>query len=450
MSVINQVASAVTGEVGDTYLLALARELATQLEAEACLISDPEGEVVAQWPLTYEVRPQYDQRAKAGPIVLLEPRQALDDEDRELLQILATRARLEVERRAHDRALARLVDAADEERRRIGRDLHDGVQQRLIVLGQRLDLARRALASGDVETADAMVAEARGHATDAGYDLRELARGLHPVGLTERGLEGALKLLAGRSPLPLRLAALPTRRLPDAVELTVFYLVSEALANAIQHAEASELRVEIVQRGRTLHAVVSDDGVGGADADAGTGLRGLGDRVVALGGRLRIESPRGRGTRLTATIPLTPWRDARDPFLEFGHEGDGGAGERSIARVLSGAKTATVSLAREWELEGGPPRIGQTLPILDHRGNKRGEVVVTRVAVLPFADIDDSVMAAESAGEASVEEWRGRYWSFYEGCREEIATLLGEPDWRLTEAEPMVVTFFRLAESGDG
>jgi uncharacterized protein YhfF len=188
--------------------------------------------------------------------------------------------------------------------------------------------------------------------------------------------------------------------------------------------------------------------VGGADADAGTGLRGLGDRVTALSGRLEIDSPPGGGTRLHATIPLAPWRDARDPFLEFGHEGDGGAGERRIAEVLAGTRTATVSLAREWELEGGPPRIGQRLPVLDHRGNRRGAVVVTRVSVLPFGEIDDTVMEAENTGERTVEEWRNAYAEFYEGCREEIATLIGEPGWRLTDAEPMVVTFFRVSENG--
>jgi signal transduction histidine kinase/uncharacterized protein YhfF len=448
MTLLNQVALAISGEVGDAYLLALAEELAQNMGAEACLVCDEDNEVVARWPVVQEPNLDAVAALTIGPIVLVGAQRDLEPPEREQLEILAKRAALELERRRHDRALARLVEAADEERRRIGRDLHDSVQQRLIVLGQRRDLARRALASGDTERADEMVAEARAHAADAGTELRDMARGLFPVGLSERGLEGALRLLARRSPLPMHLDALPARRLPDAVELTVYYLVSEALANAVQHAEATEMHVEIVQRGPSLHAEVSDDGVGGADADAGTGLRGLGDRVTALSGRLEIDSPAGGGTRLHATIPLAPWRDARDPFLEFGHEGDGGAGERRIAEVLSGTRTATVSLAREWELEGGPPRIGQRLPVLDHRGNRRGAVVVTRVSVLPFGDIDDTVMEAENTGEASVVEWRRAYSEFYEGCREEIATLIGEPGWQLTDEEPMVVTFFRVSENG--
>lgn len=444
MTLLNQVALAISGEVGDTYLVALARELARALEAEACQLCDEDGDVVAQWPVSYDGAGEGKSTLRFGPIVIVEPARELRAPEEEQVEIFATRAGLELERRRHDRALARLVDAADEERRRIGRDLHDGIQQRLIVLGQRLDLARRALAGGDVEKADTMVAEARAHAADAGHELRDMARGLFPVGLTERGLEGALRLLAGRAPLPMKLDALPARRLPDAVELTMYYLVSEALANTVEHAQASEMHVSIVQRGPSLHAEVADDGIGGADADDGTGLRGLGDRVTALGGRLEVDSPPGKGTRLTATIPLTPWRDAREPFLEFGHEGDGGAGERRIEGVLSGTRTATVSLAREWDLEGGPPRIGQRLPVLDHRGNRRGEVVVTRVSVLPFAEIDDAIMEAESTGERSVDEWRAEYEKFYEGCREEIATLIGEPGWRLTPQEPMVVTFFRV------
>jgi uncharacterized protein YhfF len=199
-----------------------------------------------------------------------------------------------------------------------------------------------------------------------------------------------------------------------------------------------------------LRAEISDDGVGGADADEGTGLRSLGDRVTALSGRLRIESPPGQGTRLIATIPLAPWRDAREPFLEFGHEGDGGAGEQRIEEVLAGTRRATVSLAREWDLEGGPPRIGRRLPVLDHRGNRRGEVVVTRVSVLPFGDVDKTVVEAESTGGRTVEEWRQQYVTFYEGCREEVAELIGEPDWQLTDEEPMVVTWFRLPDDEGG
>jgi uncharacterized protein YhfF len=103
-----------------------------------------------------------------------------------------------------------------------------------------------------------------------------------------------------------------------------------------------------------------------------------------------------------------------------------------------------VSLASEWALEGGAPSIGQTLPIMDHRGVRRGTVQVTRVAVLPFSLIDEEIVLAESAGTRTVEEWRETQWRFYEGCRDEIAVLLGEPGWRLTEDEPTVITWFKL------
>ena len=185
------------------------------------------------------------------------------------------------------------------------------------------------------------------------------------------------------------------------VEATVWFLVSEALSNALKHADATDLRVDIVQHGRTLVVEVVDDGTGGARADEGTGLLGLQARVESLGGRLLIDSPPGDGTRLAATIPLAPWRTARDPFLEFGHAGDGGRGRTKIEEVLSGARTRAVSLAREWELEGGPPRIGQRLPVFDHTGRKYGIVEVVRVALVPFGDVDPETID----GEPGIHDW---------------------------------------------
>ena len=369
------------------------------------------------------------------------------------IKIFAARAGAEVHRRRQEATLRerdvevveariRVVAAADEERRRIGRDLHDGVQQRIVALTQRLDLARRRLA--DPLHADELLAEARELAATTGIELRELARGLHPAGLSERGLEGALALLGRRSAVPLRVLELPERRLPDAVETTVYYVVSEALSNAGKYAGASEVCVRVLQDHRLLRVEVSDDGSGGASAGAGSGLDGLADRIGALGGVLEIDSPPGRGTRLLAEIPLAPWRDAREPFLEMGHEGDDGLGEQLIAAVTEGRKTATVGIAREWDLEGGPPRIGQRLKVMDHRGNQRCTVEVTRVTVVPFCAIDEEAVAAETAGGATVEEWRERHWRFYESCRDEIAVLIGEPGWRLTNDEPMVITHFRV------
>jgi signal transduction histidine kinase/uncharacterized protein YhfF len=386
--------------------------------------------------------------------VLSRARLDAGEEEIAVLRIFAARAAAELERRRHEAALrareaevtasrTRLLHAADEERRRIGRDLHDGAQQRLVVLGQCLDLALRS-AERSPEEAARLIASAHEHATLAGQELRALARGLHPAGLSAHGLASALRSLGLNSPVPLRIDAIPEQRLPDPVEVTVYYLVAEALSNAVKHAGATEVRVDLQRRGPVLHAEISDDGIGGATAGDGSGLPGLVDRLEALGGRLEVQSAPGAGTRLHASIPLAPWRDGREPFIEFGYEGDGGAGERSIAQIVDGSKTVSVSLAREWDLEGGPPRIGQRIPITDHNGRRRAMVEVTRVAVLPFGQIDAAVVSAESAGAVSLEEWMASHRAFYAGCRDEVALLLGEPGWRLTDAEPMVVTSFRL------
>jgi uncharacterized protein YhfF len=163
--------------------------------------------------------------------------------------------------------------------------------------------------------------------------------------------------------------------------------------------------------------------------------------VESLGGRLVVESPPGAGTTLTATLPLVPWRTAREPFLEFGHEGDGGRGAIKIEQVLRGERTTGVSLAREWELEGGPPRIGQRLPVLDHHGRRHGCVEVVRVAVVPFGEIDPATVDPEP-GEP---DWHAGRARAYAECRDEVAALLGVPDWHLTDEEPMVILTYRAA-----
>ena len=375
----------------------------------------------------------------------------VSDDEMAALRIFAARAAAEIERRWQETVLrereaelaaqrARVVQAADEERRRIGRNLHDGAQQRLVALGQYIDLARRKGAA-EPEQADHMLALAREQATLAGAELRDLARGLHPVAL-ERGLEIGLASLAMQSTLRLEVDALPDRRLPEVVEATIWFVVAEALSNAVKHAGATEVRVRVVQEGRCARLSVSDDGAGGACVDAGTGLLGLGARIEALGGTLAVDSPEGAGTRLEAMIPLAPWRTPREPFLEFGYEGDEGRGERSIAQVLAGERTLTVSLAREWDLEGGPPRPGQVLPVVDHGGRRHGSVEVVRVAVVPFDAVDEAVASAD--GTSALEEWRERQRRFYADCREEMAVLLGEPGWRFSGSEPMVVTGFRV------
>ena len=180
-------------------------------------------------------------------------------------------------------------------------------------------------------------------------------------------------------------------------------------------------------------------------ATGGSGLRGLADRIEALGGTLQLESPAGEGTRIAASIPLAPWRDARDPFLEFGHDGDGGKGLRKIEQLLEGTRTIGVSLAREWELEGGPPRIGQRLPVFDHTGRRHGLVEIVRVAVLPFGEIDGSMVDPEPGDE----DWHTGRAKAYDECREEIAALLGEPDWHLTDAEPMVILTYRSVPAAE-
>ena len=196
---------------------------------------------------------------------------------------------------------ARIVEAGDAERRRLERNLHDGAQQRLVSLSLLLRLAARRV-KDDPETA-AQLERAGDELAQALQELRELARGIHPAVLTERGLAPALQALAARAPLPVELAV-PEERLPAPVEAAAYYLVSEALANVAKHARATLVRVEVERTDGRARVEVADDGVGGADAGGGTGLRGLADRVEALGGRLAIDSPPGRGTALVAEIPL--------------------------------------------------------------------------------------------------------------------------------------------------
>ena len=386
----------------------------------------------------------------------VQSRRRLEATEEELaaLAIFASRAAAEIERRRHEIALreretevnasrARVVQAADEERRRIGRNLHDGAQQRLLALGNLVKIARRKLDSSPQDAAR-LLQTVEEEALEALSELQELSRGLHPSGLVECGLRQPIATLAGRLAVPLEVVALPERRLPDVIEVTLYYLISEAAANAVKHAGASRVRVEIVQRGRTIDALVSDDGVGGASVEGGSGLAGLVDRVESLGGRFELHSPPGEGTRIEVEIPLSPWRDAREPFLEFGHEGDDGSGHRLIRSILEGRKTAAVSLAREWDLEGGTPNLGMRLPIRDQHGRRWGEVEVTRVAVVPFGQIGPDVVDAESSGASTVQEWREDQRSFYDGSRDETAVLFGEPGWRLTDDEPMTIVWFRL------
>ena len=196
---------------------------------------------------------------------------------------------------------ARLVETADAERRRLERNLHDGAQQRLVTLALSLRLIESRLAD-DSETAEAL-AEAREELAEALSELRDLARGIHPAVLTGHGLGIALASLAERLPLPVAISQSFDERLPEQVEVAAFYVVSESLANVQKYAQASKVTIEVTRRDEYAVVEVSDDGVGGADAGGGTGLRGLADRVEALGGRLEVESVAGAGTTVRALIP---------------------------------------------------------------------------------------------------------------------------------------------------
>jgi signal transduction histidine kinase/uncharacterized protein YhfF len=372
------------------------------------------------------------------------------------LRIFGQRAAAEIERGRHQIALrereaevtasrARVVHAADEERRRIERNLHDGAQQRLLAVTHMLSLAKRKMETSPEEAAT-LVSQAHGEAKAAYAEVQELARGLHPTGLTKQGLRAPLETMAATLPVQIEIEALPERRLPEVLEVTAYYFVSEAATNAAKHAQPGKVRASVVLHGRTLDIEVCDDGVGGASPDRGSGLRGLMDRVEALGGSFELDSPPDGGTRVAASIPLAPWRDAREPFLEFGHASDEGGGERLIRLVLEGKKTAAISLAREWDLEGGPPRIGQRLPILDHEDRRWAIVEIVRIAVLPFGQIDSDVVVPETVGLSSLDDWRADQRRFYDGCRDETAVLLGEPGWRLTDEEPMVIVWFRVVD----
>jgi PAS domain S-box-containing protein len=197
---------------------------------------------------------------------------------------------------------ARIVAAGDVERRRLERNLHDGAQQRLVALALALRLVAGKLES-DPETARELLSGAGRELALALDELRELARGLHPAVLTDRGLRAAVETLAGRAPLPLEIAAMPDERLPEPVEAGAYYLIAEALTNVAKYANASAVRVAVTAGDGRVAVEVSDDGIGGADPAGGSGLRGLADRVEALGGTLTVTSPVGGGTTLRAEIP---------------------------------------------------------------------------------------------------------------------------------------------------
>jgi len=234
--------------------------------------------------------------------------------DPRLMDSAAAVARLALEHERLERELrgqlaevqesrARIVQAGTAERQRLERDLHDGAQQQLIRLALLVQIARRGLPPMENADLAATLSEAAGAAKDALAEIRTLAHGLHPVVLTQEGLAGALEWLAESAPLAVHVTRTPVDRLPEAVEVAAYFVVSEALANVAKHSHANAATISAAEEDGWLVLDVIDDGVGGADPTRGLGLRGLSDRVGALRGRFAVESSVGHGTRVHAEIP---------------------------------------------------------------------------------------------------------------------------------------------------
>jgi signal transduction histidine kinase len=188
------------------------------------------------------------------------------------------------------------------ERRRIERDLHDGAQQRLVSLAMELGLAREKI-DQNPEEARRLLEASHNDAKLVLAELRDLVRGIHPAVLTDRGLDAAISAIAGRSPVPVEVDVNLPQRQPDEVEGSAYFVVVEALTNIAKHSEATRARVSIHRDRGWLKVEISDNGKGGADISAGSGLRGLHDRIAALDGRMTLHSPKGGGTTLRAEIP---------------------------------------------------------------------------------------------------------------------------------------------------
>ncbi len=372
------VAAATAAVVGEAFLHALVRTLGPALGASEVVVCevDPPHELAA-WragsPAGGEAEPlvlHLGDEDAAEPVARLEIRGADPDAAaRATLDVVAMRAAAEIDRLHQARRLrlreeevagarTRVLQAADEERRRIGRDLHDGAQQRLVSLAHLIDLGVRRLDDAPDEQALVLLRRAREEATAALEELRELSRGLHPVGLAERGLGPALEALAGRAPLPLRVGALPARRLPDPVEVTAWFVICEALANAAKHAGAAAVRADVEDRGSSVVVTVSDDGAGGADPEAAAACAGC---ATASPCSAAAWTSRARGRRDDAARVAAAGRMAHartSPTSSSATTETAAPGTTSIAEVLAGRRRLSCGLAREWDLEGGPPRPG--------------------------------------------------------------------------------------------
>ena len=272
---------------------------------------DAEGRPV-ELPATGGDRAVTILRHDGAPVAAMLHDAALDD-DPALVRAVAATARMTIENERLQAAVraqleevrasrARIVEFGDAERRRVERNLHDGAQQRLVNISLALGIARSQVGATSEQEMAVALDDAAAELRLALGELRELARGIHPVILSEAGLGPALVSLAERSPIPVTVADVPPERLPSRVEETAYYVASEALANAAKHAHATTVSISVRRLEGELLVEVDDDGVGGADPD-GSGLRGLADRVAALDGHLRVHSPDGKGTRITAELP---------------------------------------------------------------------------------------------------------------------------------------------------
>jgi signal transduction histidine kinase len=242
---------------------------------------------------------------------------------------------------------ARVIAAADNARRRIERDLHDGAQQRLVTLLAALRTMETTMPAGSGEQRAEVARIADGLAA-AVQELRELSRGIHPAVLTQGGLAPALKALRRRSPVRVTLDIRFERRLPDQVEAAAYYTVSEALTNASKHASATRVRVEVQITDGTLHLSIRDDGAGGADPSRGSGLTGLKDRIEALGGWIHIDSAPGSGTHIDVEIPvLQPLRSRSDCNEPLDEKGTAGSGSTAAGSRRAGGSPASRSVSSQ-------------------------------------------------------------------------------------------------------
>jgi signal transduction histidine kinase len=300
-------ASAVVAGLAAAFLLGNLRDavqarlgLAIVLSGAAIVVyNDPDhppGELIFT-PLLFAIGwlAGFAMRDRAEQAEAAEVRAAQAERERE------TAARIAVAEE-RSRIARRLVEAGDAERRRLERDLHDGAQSRLVALAVKLRLAR-AKAQAQPEVAK-LLDESSAELQASLDELRELARGIHPAVLTDRGLAAALEALASRAPVPVDIAFVPPEGLPDAAATAVYFVVSEALTNVAKYARAEHATVAVRRVAGKVVVEVSDDGVGGADLTGGSGLRGLSDRVSALEGHLELRSPIGEGTQVRAEIPL--------------------------------------------------------------------------------------------------------------------------------------------------